>query len=198
MSDTIIKLENISKQYRLGQVGTQTLRGDFQSCRLSCVEAWWHNLRGKEDPTLKIGQTNQLNNQSSIDNLAQRSHELANNNQSDNVWALKDINLEVKQGEILGIIGKNGTGKSTLLKLLSRVTTPTTGSIKVKGRLASLFKPGRYRLSPSNPHPKLTGYYKLFINGALGNNKSETKSKFYNIINFDITTFIAVDILIII
>jgi len=88
MSNTIIKLENISKQYRLGQVGTQTLRGDLQR--------WWHTLRGKEDPTLKIGQTNQLNNQSSI-----------NNNQSDYVWALKDINLEVKQGEILGITGKN-------------------------------------------------------------------------------------------
>jgi hypothetical protein len=53
MSNTIIKLENISKQYRLGQVGTQTLRGDLQR--------WWHTLRGKEDPTLKIGQTNQLN-----------------------------------------------------------------------------------------------------------------------------------------
>jgi len=88
MSNTIIKLENISKQYRLGQVGTQTLRGDLQR--------WWHTLRGKEDPTLKIGQTNQLNNQSSI-----------NNNQSDYVWALKDIDLEVKQGEILGITGKN-------------------------------------------------------------------------------------------
>jgi lipopolysaccharide transport system ATP-binding protein len=103
MSDTIIKLENISKQYRLGQVGTlwlslskSTLRGDLQRRRLSWVEAWWHTLRGKEDPTLKIGQTNQLNNQSSI-----------NNNQSDYVWALKDIDLEVKQGEILGITGKN-------------------------------------------------------------------------------------------
>ncbi len=85
MSNTIIKLEpvlswveaNISKQYRLGQVGIwwlirslslskrskSTLRGDFQSCRLSCVEAWWHSIRGKEDPTLKIGQTNQLNHQ---------------------------------------------------------------------------------------------------------------------------------------
>ncbi len=175
MSNTIIKLEpvlswveaNISKQYRLGQVGTQTLRGDFQSCRLSCVEAWWHNLRGKEDPTLKIGQTNQLNNKSSIDNLAQRSHELANNNQSDNVWALKDINLEVKQGEILGIIGKNGAGKSTLLKLLSRVTSPTTGSIKIKGRMASLLKVRIRRLSLSKPHPELTGRENIFLNGAI-------------------------------
>jgi lipopolysaccharide transport system ATP-binding protein len=102
MSDTIIKLENISKQYRLGQVGTQTLHGDFQR--------WWHRMQGKEDPTLIIGQTNQLNHKSSIYNL-----------QSDYVWALKDINLEVKQGEILGNIGKNGAGKSTMLKMLSLI-----------------------------------------------------------------------------
>ncbi len=160
MSNTIIKLENISKQYRLGQVGTQTLRGDLQR--------WWHTLRGKEDPTLKIGQTNQLNNQSSI-----------NNNQSDYVWALKDIDLEVKQGEILGIIGKNGAGKSTLLKLLSRVTTPTTGSIKVKGRIASLLEVG------TGFHPDLTGRENIFLNGAiLGMTKAEIKSKFDEIVDF--------------
>jgi len=154
MSNTIIKLENISKQYRLGQVGTQTLRGDLQR--------WWHTLRGKEDPTLKIGQTNQLNNQSSI-----------NNNQSDYVWALKDINLEVKQGEVLGIIGKNGAGKSTLLKLLSRVTGPTTGSIKVKGRIASLLEVG------TGFHPELTGLENIFFYGAiLGETKIGIRSKF--------------------
>ncbi len=171
MSDTIIKLENISKQYRLGQVGTQTLRGDFQR--------WWHTLRGKEDPTLKIGQSNQLNQQSSIVNLAQRSHELANNRQSDYVWALKDINLEVKQGEVLGIIGKNGAGKSTLLKLLSRVTTPTTGNIKVKGRIASLLEVG------TGFHPDLTGRENIFLNGAiLGMTKSEIRGKFDEIVDF--------------
>ena len=137
MSDTIIKLENISKQYRPGQVGTQTLRGitfgeglrRFQRPGLSSstgslyhsVEVWWHRLRGKEDTTLKIGASNKLDSV-----------------EGEYVWALRDINLEVKQGEVLGIIGKNGAGKSTLLKLLSRVTCPTTGQIKVKGRIASL------------------------------------------------------------
>ena len=53
-------------------------------------------------------------------------------------WALRDINFEVKQGEVLGIIGKNGAGKSTLLKIISQITGPTTGSIKIKGRIASL------------------------------------------------------------
>ena len=154
MSNTIIKLENISKQYRLGQVGTQTLRGDLQR--------WWHTLRGKEDPTLKIGASNKLD---SIE--------------GEYVWALKDINLEVKQGEILGVIGKNGAGKSTLLKLLSRVTSPTTGSIKVKGRIASLLEVG------TGFHPELTGRENIFLNGAImGMTKAEIKSKFDEIIDF--------------
>jgi len=68
VSDTIIKLENISKQYRLGQVGTQTLRGITFGEGLRRLQRWWHTIRGKEDPTLKIGQTNQLNSQSTIIN----------------------------------------------------------------------------------------------------------------------------------
>ena len=92
---------------------------------------------------------------------------------------MRDINLEVKEGDILGIIGRNGAGKSTLLKLLSRVTAPTKGQIKVKGRIASLLEVG------TGFHPELTGRENIFMNGAiLGMSKQEIKSKLDEIIDF--------------
>ena len=92
---------------------------------------------------------------------------------------MRDINREVKQGEILGIIGKNGAGKSTLLKLLSRVTGPTTGQIKIKGRIASLLEVG------TGFHPELTGRENIFLNGAiLGMTKNDIRLKFDEIVDF--------------
>ena len=153
--DVILKAENISKQYRLGQVGTGTLSHD--------LNRWWHQIRGKENPYLKIGDVNDRSTKGN----------------SDYVWALQDINFEVKRGEVLGIIGKNGAGKSTLLKILSKVTAPTTGSIKSRGRIASLLEVG------TGFNGEMTGRENIFLNGAiLGMTKKEIASKLEEIIDF--------------
>lgn len=152
---TVIKVENLSKQYRLGTVGTGTLAHD--------VNRWWHRIRGKEDPYLKIGETN---------DRTQKGN-------SEYVWALRDINFKVQHGEVLGIIGRNGAGKSTLLKILSRTTAPTTGSVKIKGRVASLLEVG------TGFHPELTGRENIYLNGAiLGMTKKEIARKFDEIVDF--------------
>ncbi|MNK92528.1 Teichoic acids export ATP-binding protein TagH [compost metagenome] len=155
MKDIILKAENISKQYRLGQVGTGTLGHD--------LNRWWHKIRGKENPYLKIGDVNDRSTKGT----------------SEYVWALQNINFEVRRGEVLGIIGKNGAGKSTLLKILSKVTAPTTGSIKSRGRIASLLEVG------TGFNGEMTGRENIFLNGAiLGMTKKEIASKIDEIIEF--------------
>lgn len=100
-------------------------------------------------------------------------------NQKEEFWALRDINLEIKQGDRLGLIGANGAGKSTLLKVLSQITEPTTGRVKVKGRMASLLEVG------TGFHPELTGRENIFLNGAiLGMQKAEINRHFDAIVEF--------------
>ena len=153
MSDVVISVENLSKRYDLGVIGTGTISRD--------LNRWWARLRGQPDPYTKIGQTDH------------------GNRQGESIWALKDVSFQVKQGEVLGIIGRNGAGKSTLLKILSQVTAPTGGLVKVKGRIGSLLEVG------TGFHPELTGRENVYLNGAiLGMTRAEVDRKFDEIVDF--------------
>ncbi len=148
---TVIQIENLSKVYRLGEIGTGSFTRD--------MERWYARARGKEDPFTRIGEVPQM--------------------KSGLVSSLQQINLNIGQGEAVGVVGRNGAGKSTLLKILSRVTGPTTGSVKIKGRIASLLEVG------TGFHPDLTGRENIYLNGAiLGMRKSEIKRKLDQIIDF--------------
>jgi ABC-type polysaccharide/polyol phosphate transport system ATPase subunit len=151
-----IRVENLSKAYQIGQIGTGTISRD--------IERWFvTRVMGREDPFLKLGEVNDRTTKS----------------ESNVVWSLKDINLEIEQGDAVGIIGRNGAGKSTLLKLLSRVTAPTTGRIKIKGRVASLLEVG------TGFHPELTGRENIYLNGSiLGMRKKEIDRKLDEIVDF--------------
>jgi lipopolysaccharide transport system ATP-binding protein len=152
-----IRFEEVSKLYRLGEVGTGTLSHDLQRA--------WARFRGKPDPFAKVGVVN--------------DRERKSKDGDDYAWALKDISLDIHQGEIVGIIGRNGAGKSTLLKLLSRVTAPTSGRILTKGRIASLLEVG------TGFHPELTGRENIYLNGAiLGMRKNEIDRKLEEIVEF--------------
>jgi lipopolysaccharide transport system ATP-binding protein len=150
---TVISVEHVSKAYRLGMIGGGTLKEDFAR--------WWAWLRRKPDPFLKIGQEHHTRHM------------------GEQFLALDDVSFQVREGEVLGIIGRNGAGKSTLLKILSQVTAPTSGEIKVRGRIASLLEVG------TGFHPELTGRENIFLNGAiLGMTKLEIRRKLDEIIAF--------------
>ena len=154
MNHPVIRIENLSKLYRIGE---REQYGVLRDALTNVVSASWRRLRS-------LGKPSQANGHKSVDQ---------------NLWALRDISLELGRGEIIGIIGHNGAGKSTLLKILSRITKPTTGSAKIRGRVGSLLEVG------TGFHPELTGRENIFLNGAiLGMRKVEIERKFDEIVAF--------------
>ncbi len=150
MSDSIIFVENLSKLYMIGR---QAEKGDgLRHVLERAARAPFSWIRSGKDE--KKSKTKEF-------------------------LALRDVNIEVKQGEVVGIIGRNGAGKSTLLKILSRITEPTRGRIRLRGRVASLLEVG------TGFHPELTGRENIYLNGAiLGMGRVEIKRKFDEIVAF--------------
>lgn len=143
MSDSIVRVENLSKKYIIGHQ----------------QEERYTTLRD-----------------SIVNTFKRKQHK---NPSSEDFWALKDITFEIEQGDRVGIIGRNGAGKSTLLKILSRIVEPTSGQIRIKGRVASLLEVG------TGFHPELTGRENISLNGAiLGMSKVEIARKFDEIVAF--------------
>lgn len=147
-----IRVENLSKSYRLDALGQQ--HGGYRTLRDSLVEL-------AKSPLRRLG--------------VRRRGGVA----YEDFWALKDINLEVRSGEVVGIIGRNGAGKSTLLKILSRITKPTTGRVELRGRVGSLLEVG------TGFHPELSGRENVFLNGSiLGMSRKEINRQFDAIVDF--------------
>lgn len=151
-NDLAIRTANLGKAYRLGILSQQKHSGyDFLGFDLPLQRLWPILLGDEQDITT-----------------------------ADNVfWALRDLDLEIRRGEVVGIIGKNGSGKSTLLKLLARVTEPSTGYAEVTGQVGSLLEVG------TGFHPELTGRQNVFLNGSImGMAHEQIERKFDEIVSF--------------
>lgn len=150
MSDVALEIKDLSKLYRLGMVSTGSLRQD--------IHRWWATTILKKNDPFFNQEEGQL-----------PSH----------IWALKDINLEIKLGEVWGVIGSNGAGKSTLLKVISRIVKPTHGTVRGKGVVSSLLEAG------TGFHQELTGRENIFLSGyILGMKKQDIKKNFDAIVAF--------------
>lgn len=151
--DTVIRVDDVHKRYRLGVIGSSLVSDE--------IKALWASLRGRPDPRMPLHN----------EEMQQRVGPY--------FWSLRGVSFDVSRGETLGIVGRNGAGKSTMLRLLSRITLPTSGRIFMRGKVSSLLEVG------TGFHPELTGRENIFLNGAiLGMRRAEIASKLDEIIAF--------------
>jgi lipopolysaccharide transport system ATP-binding protein len=152
MQEPIIEIRNISKKYQINHE-----RGRYVALR--------DIISGVVKNPLRF--------------LKSKAKQIAGINTKEDFWAVKDLSVTINKGDIVGVIGRNGAGKSTLLKILSQITPPSTGEIKVHGKIGSLLEVG------TGFHPELTGRENIFLNGAiLGMKRSEIARKFDDIVAF--------------
>jgi lipopolysaccharide transport system ATP-binding protein len=163
MSDVVIRAEGLGKKYRIGH---QVSKEGYTALRDV------------------VARTAKGFARSALDML--RGRQLVAGDEIEEFWALRDVNFEVKGGDVVGIIGRNGAGKSTLLKILSRIVEPSSGRVEIRGRVASLLEVG------TGFHPELSGRENIFLNGAiLGMSHAEIKRKFEAIVAFaELETFL--------
>ena len=149
----IIKVENLSKQYTISTRNESPYYLRYDTLRESMVKGI----------------------KKSFKRFTANGHQP----ESETLWALKNINFEVRPGEVLGIIGPNGAGKSTLLQIMSRIIEPTTGSVQLFGQVGSLLEIG------TGFHPDLSGRENVYLNGAvLGMKRRQINAKFDEIVAF--------------
>jgi lipopolysaccharide transport system ATP-binding protein len=150
MSDVIISVENLGKKYVIRHLEERT---PYKTLRESLIKSAAGLFRRREDSRRARG--------------------------PEEFWALKNVSFDVERGKVLGIIGRNGAGKSTVLKVLSRITQPSEGRVTLRGRVASLLEVG------TGFHQELTGRENIFLNGSiLGMTHAEIRSKFDEIVAF--------------